>query len=265
MAYNIELEDLIVDEDSLVYLCLYSINTSSLHPFLQFFLYKGDSNTLTFPKTPFASCCKVIDEIFKSYGIDDQLYSCKGMKEWDGDVFIFYDCSLYDIQCHKLQNYNKIWITLIDEIISSRCNCNYAIECIVSNLFLANPELIYLTETEKPFNRIEIPTVVYNGCPLNKLDFISTFGSLQKTENNICGYYFYNFQLLGEKDIKGIVRFALFIGNAKIEPLSLLAIEYDSVLNIENTHPIWFTSNYERHIPLTFHIIENRNDIFCVC
>ena len=262
MAYKIELEDLIVDEDSLVHLCLYSINNAGMLPFLQFFLYKGDSNTLTFPRTKFASVCKVIDEIFQSYGMEDQLYSCKGMKKWNEEIFIFYDCSLYDIQCHKLQNYNSIWITLIDEIISTKRNCNYVIENIVSDFFLANPEFIYLTEMEK---HIEIPTVVYNGSALNKLDFLSTFGSLQKTEKNICGYYFYNFNLLGEKDIKGIVRFALFIGKAKIEPLSLLSLEHDSVLNIENNYPIWFTSNYERHIPLTFHIIENRKDNFCIC
>jgi len=262
MSYKIELDDIIPEQDSLVYLCLYFINNTGMLPFLQFFLHKGKSNTLEFPRTKFSSVCKVINEIFKSYGIDDELYSYKGIKEWDDKIFAFYDCSLYDIQCHKLQNYNSIWPTLIDEIISTRCNCNYLIENEVSDFFLANPEFIYLTDLEK---HIEIPTVVYNGCNVSQLDFLSTFGSLQKIEKNICGYYFYNFQLLGEKTIKGAVRFALFIGNAKIEPLSLLSIEHDSVLNIENSYPIWFTSNYERHTPLTFHIIENRDDNFCVC
>jgi hypothetical protein len=112
----------------------------------------------------------------------------------------------------------------MDEIINSRNVCNFQINSIVTDLFLQNPELINLTDSNK--NNYELPVAAYTGRQDSQINCVTVFGAGTTTEDfeALVGPYYYftdydnalNMFTYEPKKRNGIIRFALFMGNMKV-------------------------------------------------
>lgn len=223
------------------HICPYQVNNNGLKPFLQFFLRKYPENHETYSdKITFLSfeglktydsvlnkCYKALEVIFLSY-MKISYYQYKGFIELNNEIYLFYDCTNSKIGTHRLDKMNDLWLVLMDEIINTRKICNYTIDPLVSNLFLQNPDLIYLTDYKN--GNYEIPVSVYTGRQDSKIDFVSVFG-VSRNDNEydaLVGQYFYFTDYENALNIiennpskkNGIIRFALFMGHTKV-PMNL--------------------------------------------
>jgi hypothetical protein len=120
-----------------------------------------------------------------------------------------------------------IWSVLLDEIINKSHVCNIKIDLNVIDFFNENIDFSLLKdENEKIY---EIPSVVYVGKEVSKINFTYIFGVSKPDSNLLFGsyYYFTDFknaikqggwcEIKNDKNIKGgIVRFALFTGSTKV-------------------------------------------------
>ena len=142
----------------------------------------------------------------------------------------------------------------IHEIINERKFLNYFIIESVTELFIKNPELIYLKDDKN--NNIEIPTVLYYGTESEMVNFITIFGVKKQANIDLFGpyYYFFNYEdalryggwtndfkkLLINKKLYtmnkygkykngSIIRFAVFLKNINVK-LNLKNDVYDNAI-----------------------------------
>ena len=279
----------------------YQINRTGKYPFLQYFLLKYNTNLeeqednldleqqikqqkredyvsfLKFNLMTFMdvleTCAAALDILFLSFGEIDSKYEYKGHLLYEGEYYMFFDCSAYQILTHNLNKQNDIWLTLVDEIINYQMVCQFKIDNKVNHFFLNHQEYIKLEQQDStPIIYYESPIVAYAGCTSKKRDFISTFGQLPDTNDGL--YYFTQFNdvyIDNASKRSGIIRFAIFPGNMQVfidktENRNILATEedeeeteltdwtiYDSVY-LDKT---WALKNYDQQIILTSHLREN--------
>ena len=279
----------------------YQINRTGKYPFLQYFLLKYNTNLeeqednldleqqikqqkredyvsfLKFNLMTFMdvleTCAAALYILFLSFGEIDSKYEYKGHLLYEGEYYMFFDCSAYQILTHNLNKQNDIWLTLVDEIINYQMVCQFKIDNKVNHFFLNHQEYIKLEQQDStPIIYYESPIVAYAGCTSKKRDFISTFGQLPDTNDGL--YYFTQFNdvyIDNASKRSGIIRFAIFPGNMQVfidktENRNILATEedeeeteltdwtiYDSVY-LDKT---WALKNYDQQIILTSHLREN--------
>ena len=287
----------------------YQINRSGLYPFLQYFLLKYATNLeeqedsldfenetkeekykieqnkkedyvsfLKFDQLNFMpileTCVASLDILFLSFGEIDPKYEYKGHLLYEGEYYMFFDCSEYQILTHNLNKQNDIWLTLVDEIINYQMVCQFKIDNKVSHFFLNHQEFIKLKQPDSnPIIYYESPIVAYAGCTSKKRDFISTFGQLPDLNDGL--YHFTQFNdvyIDSASKRSSIIRFAIFSGNMRVpidesENKNILATYeeeeeetkltdwtiYDSVY-LDKT---WALKNYDQQIILTSHLREN--------
>ena len=265
----------------------YQINTSGLYPFLQYFLLKYNTkleekeDSLEFEKIEqtykkedyvsflkfdnkkfmdiFETCATSLDILFLSFGEIDSKYEYKGHLFYEGEYYMFFDCSEYQILTHNLNKQNDIWLTLVDEIINYKMVCQFNIDDKVSQFFINHKKFIKLQIPEtNPIIYYESPIVAYIGCNIKKRDFLATFGQIP---NNSDGLYhftsFNNVYLDINSKRSGLIRFAIFAGNMnvpvdeKYEDIDWTI--YDSIY-LDKT---WIIKNYNQQVILTSHLREN--------
>ena len=153
-----------------VYVCAYKIDTRAMIPFIQYLLYKN--NTLSFPSFKYTNSPTIINDtivllsfLFKSPSID---CTYKGHLTMDDDLYLFFDIS------NETNAGQKLWFSLIDEIINYNNICNFQIESTVSTLFLNNNQLLTLHDLQG--NAFETPVVAYSGQHDSMLNFTFVFG-----------------------------------------------------------------------------------------
>ena len=169
------------------------------------------------------------------------------------------------IQPHEsklLDNNNKYWWILPDEIINLNHVCNFKFDKTVCKFFIDNCELIYLYDENN--EKIQVPQTLYHGSDKKLLNYNTTFGLQKSDKTALVGpfYYFTNYINAVKKggwndeNIKheegGIIRFAVF-------PLKTYSFVYhpklskqdtsDTVKEIEKTNPEYVqkTSYYRDH------------------
>jgi hypothetical protein len=281
-----------------VYVCAYKIDTRAMIPFIQYLLYKN--NTLSFPSFKYtnANSSTIINDtivllsfLFKSPSINC-LYN--GYLTMDDDLYLFFDIS----NNNETTTGQKLWFSLIDEIINYNNICNFQIESTVSTLFLNNNQLLTLHDLEG--NEFETPVVAYSGQHDSMLNFTFVFGV---SDTEISGNYSFTdyvhsiksggWSKTGLPEIKygklitdneygryikgGIVRFVLFLGkNGIINNTELLTTnwtsEFDSIYYNRLGTPTWIVSKLEQQYPLTYHYIDkkslsasfNANDVYFI-
>jgi hypothetical protein len=277
-----------------VYVCAYKINTDAMIPFIQYLLYTN--NTLSFPSFKYTNSSTIINDtillisiLLKSPSID---CTYNGHLTMDDDLYLFFDISNETITGQKL------WLSLIDEIVNYYNICNFQIESIVSNLFLNNNQLLTLHDANG--NQFETPVVAYSGQHDSMLNFTFVFGvSDNETSGN---YYFTDYihsiksggwsktnlpeikygKLITDNEfgryIKGgIVRFVLFLGKNKIiNNTELLntnwTTKFDSIYYNKLDTPTWIVSKLDQQYPLSYHYIDkkslsasfNANDVYFI-
>jgi len=221
-----QLNDLL-EKKKIIHVCAYNINTSGKYPFLQYFL-RSVENTETGEKIlefPNFTCnninellimsINILFVIGLSYNFKEDDSSFKGYYQKDEtNIMVFYDLSNLKIEPIILNKYDDLFLVLMDEIINQEKMGNIPIHHLIVDLFKNDTELAILTDNMN--TAYEIPTVVYHGCPKQKMEFILTFGVSPSQEINhedsLLGPYFYftdydNAKKMGD----GLVRIAIFL------------------------------------------------------
>ena len=223
-----------------IHICPFQVNTTGMKPFLQFFLRKCPEDHSTTPNklsfitfeglTTFDSIVnksyKVLEVVFMSY-IKVPYYEYKGFiqNESGDEITMFYDCTNSKVGVHRLHSKNDLWLTLIDEIVNNGKICDNEIDPLVKDLFLKNPQLIYLKD--KTNKNIETPSVAYSYAQNEQIEFVSVFGVSRNLDpvDAFVGNYFYftDYESAKSESMKkqskknGVIRFAIFLGNNKVQ------------------------------------------------
>ena len=113
----------------------------------------------------------------------------KGFTNNNNQFQLFFDCSLYNIDVHKLYRENDLYLTLMDEIVNHQSICNFKIDEEVSLFFMNHPNFVYLVDADEYY--IETPIVAYAGCNYNQLEFSSIFGISTSKPESLMGPYYY--------------------------------------------------------------------------
>jgi hypothetical protein len=218
-----------------IYICGYRINDSGMYPFLNFLLKNDfDSRELLFPciesneitSDIISKIMKRMNSIFYNIILDNN-YKYKGSYYYKNNIYLFFDFTNCKLIINNIHKNSIIWPVLVDEIINKNHACNIKISSQVVDFLNENMDFIILKdEYEKIF---EMPSVVYIGKEISKINFTYIFGASKPDNNLLFGayYYFTNFknaikqggwsETTNAKNINGgIVRFALFMGSTKV-------------------------------------------------
>jgi len=249
-------------ETGTINICIYQINVSGKTPFIQYILQKYNSqhkkqpDVIKFPTFNYVKgmdimsyCQSILDMTFICYSENMKeenkgTYMYKGFTNNNNQFQLFFDCSLYNIDVHKLYRENDLYLTLMDEIVNHQSICNFKIDEEVVDFFMNHPNFVYLVDADEYY--IETPIVVYAGCNYNHLEFSSIFGISTSKPESLMGpyYYFTDYQNAIKaggwvnKEIQnklkkstqkmveydehgrfmkgGLIRFAIFPGNTKV-------------------------------------------------
>lgn len=194
-------------ETGTINICIYQINVSGKTPFIQYILQKNNSqhkkqpDTIKFPTFNYVKgmdimsyCQSILDMTFICYSENMKAenkgaYVYKGFTNNNNQFQLFFDCSLYNIDVHKLYRENDLYLTLMDEIVNHQSICNFKIDEEVSLFFMNHPNFVYLVDADEYY--IETPIVAYAGCNYNQLEFSSIFGISTSKPESLMGPYYY--------------------------------------------------------------------------
>jgi hypothetical protein len=203
-----------------IHLCMYNVNTTAKHPFLEFYLIKNRHDdfypdVLCFPaffyynemNTDISNESK---KIFKMLFIDLTNVKFKGylLEETNGlcDAYLFYEYKNVveessaptpttdnAIGSGEMYRNDIVWKVVLDEIVNSRLVCNFQINDMVTYFFLKNPQFMFLHKYNNNENNIiyETPTVVYNGVNESMLYFKYIFGIPKTNYDGVMGPFYY--------------------------------------------------------------------------
>jgi hypothetical protein len=210
-----------------IHLCMYNVNTTAKHPFLEFYLIKNRHDDfypdiLCFPSFFYYNEMNIDIsteslKIFKMLFIDVANIKFNGylLEETNNlsDLYLFYEYKNVveetppptpppktdnAIGNGEMYRNDILWKVVIDEIVNSRLVCNFPINDIVTYFFLRNPQFMFLYKYNNNENNIiyEIPTAVYHGVNESMLYFKYIFGIPKTNYDDIMGpfYYFTNYK-----------------------------------------------------------------------
>jgi hypothetical protein len=192
-----------------IHVCLYSVNTNAVHPFLEFLLVKNmhhdiEADILMFPMFLYYKDLNmdILDEsnrlqkllllntensIFKGYLMDEN----NSMN----DIYLFYelDSRQIDYGHGELYRNNLLWKVTIDEMVNSRLVCNFPVDDSVTFFFVKNMQFMFLYKYNDNDNNLiyETPTVVYHGVEESLLYFKYLFGVSKMSNEEIMGPFYY--------------------------------------------------------------------------
>jgi len=218
-----------------IYICGYRVNNNELNPFLDFLLKNDcETNTLIFPSYKFdvlskdiiQKITKLLNTIFYNAILENK-YDYHGFYCYKNNVYLFFDFTNCKLAINSIYKSSIIWPTLLDEILNIKHVCNIKIESNVIDFFNNNLNFAFLKdENDKIY---ELPSVVYVGKEMTKINCTYIFGVSKPDDNLLFGpyYYFTNFknaikqggwsETTNEKYTKGgIIRFAIFTGLTKV-------------------------------------------------
>ena len=234
-----------------IHICLYSVNTPAVHPFLEFMLIKNkhsdvEADSLMFPiflyyKDLNIDILNESNRLQKLLLLNTENSTFKGylLEENDliNDIYLFYelDSRQIDYGHGELYRNNSLWKVTIDEMVNSRLVCNFPVYDSVTFFFVKNMQFMFLHRYNNNENNIiyETPTVVYHGVEESMLYFKYLFGASKMTSEEIMGsfYYFTDYNnavkmsvdshkkkyINNETDKKiGVIRSVIFLGINKV-------------------------------------------------
>jgi hypothetical protein len=159
-------------ENFTVHVCLYSINNDGFYPFLEYYLLKNE-NELIFPTFEFKcatnivssegelssnevyfqnECMKTILKYATPHANVNLEDSYKGFYYKENTIYVIYDFSFFQ----KKENLFKV--TLF-EILNRQKRLDLLISKEVNNLFVQQPSLIYIKDSERKI--VKTPHVLY--------------------------------------------------------------------------------------------------------
>lgn len=212
-------------------LCIYSIHHESMIPFLQYYLEQNILfGYLDFPSIYLDYYSDIYEQVDLVLNSISSKYTIKGFKNFKEINYIFIDIGDNEI---KIDN-SFSFLAIIDEITNTKQIYDKNIDNNVTDLFIENPELIFLKNENN--NKYEIPISVYQCVEGKRLSFTFMFGITKSDNTSIMGPYFYfsNYLNTIEKIMKkegkyGIIRSGIFLGSMKV-PMNFLEDETDESL-----------------------------------
>jgi hypothetical protein len=185
-----------------IFFCIYRIvGSENKDKFIQYLLYKyakKQNDRCSFPFVKY-NAKKGVEQQLKDF-MSQTLqiskimgWNMKGFIESKDNIFVFVklQSSLgeFSNQKNEKKRDDKLWWVLIDEICNHRKILNFPIDKMVTSLFLHNPLIIYLRDTEgrnKP-----IPRALFYGNAAQMIPFNFVFGPKQEDVNANYGPYYY--------------------------------------------------------------------------
>lgn len=198
-----------------VHLCIYTINTISKIPFLEFLLYKyNDSydnaykNTICFPY--FLHDNESGDDIIKlaTSKVDDILKETDNKYNYDGyiydntELYIFFEIAIYDkaiilgdlkLTVNNFNNNTEYILGTIHEIVNLKQIINYKILSHVVHFFNKFQQFLFLYNDNN--EKIDIPTIMYSGDKTQNINYRVFMGSSKNSSLAIFGPFYYLSQL----------------------------------------------------------------------
>lgn len=246
-----------------------------LFPYLEFLLFKypenkkKESNLTLFPFFQIKNKNEIMNDAKKFIkSIFNKQYNCLGYIIQNKELFLFYQI---DVKNHVsrivMSKKTKFWWTLIDEICNHKKILNFPIHSSTTNLFLKNPDLLYLKTKQN--KNIEIPIVAYKGDYFNFLPYLYIIGQKSEALSSFGPfYYFTNYlgsfrrggwssnykmiksknKLITDEDGKykkgGIIRYAVFLNKSRVilndnnDKLKKSLVEdvIEKNVKVQNTH-----------------------------
>lgn len=243
------------NEYASIILCVYKVNTSGKHPFLEYLLTNTNDgfDKLTFPKVPIftafnktnlISYSKVfLSSILKvgNFNGFDENIEFDGFYEYEKNLHLFFDVTKCDLNIDYIFLSSNSYFLLTDEILNHKKFCNLNINEETIKFFLENDSINYLYDKNNEVYEIPIVGFVGKQTP-EKVNFTFTFGESSKDKSHILGPYYYFTDFIhsirqggwshnykpesvfnklvtdnehGRFSKGGIIRFALFMGKTK--------------------------------------------------
>lgn len=189
--------------------------------------------------------------------VDETKYTIHGYKVFEKNMYLFVNVDRWkENNVMSLSRNEILWFVTSNEIVNAQSCCRFKIDTLVNRFFIHNDSFLYLFDSAKDA-LLESPIVVYTGHPYSKVSFTAIFGVSKEeySSRSVLGpyYYFTDYQSAfklggwsktgedeymydklitfpGEKGKYtrgGIIRFALFLGNAKM----LMNVSTDDIDN----------------------------------
>jgi len=293
-----KIEDLVCKNGQSIYVCAYQVNTEKNTPFLQYFMHKVKVESIDSEKSAIMSlpsfkydankmssyidvmqkCIDILDILYISYHVEDDVYgNYKGYTLYEDSVYIFFDCSIYNIDSHYIYKANDLWLVLMDEIINHHVVSDIPINDSVVDFFMNHVDLLYLVSKETGLF-FPKPMAVYSASYNYMIEFTLQFDKVPDVKFN--NYYLFtnypnSFELAKKiknekhKDTKtpfkmGIIRHAIFTNETTL----LSKEEWDNFLSLkkdecsetyyfsDNGIPYWLIRNSDNQLALSGHYIK---------
>ena len=169
-------------------MCIFTVNTEISKPFLMFLL-NNKKGYFTWPnftsKKNVKSECE--NKLINLQILNDVEFS--GYIEKNNELYVFYkleDNFDYD---QNLKTTTPFWFITMFEILFSRKIMYFKIDSKVYDIFIKERRLQYLLDKNNLY--YQIPLILYNGAPSQKLDFYLEAGLLKASVTASQGPYYY--------------------------------------------------------------------------
>ena len=191
--YNLDIldKDKNTNYSGRVHLCLFTVVTSGLQPFLLYLLYKNKENKLIFPyiKANTSTFFNNLENKIK-YISDDSNFSFKGNILFNNELYVFYqlDNDVYNVDL--ILNNDKWLFSLITEICYQKSVLTFSLDKKVFDFFMNNQSLCKLFDSNnKQYNS---PHCLYHGSNMEHMDYFVYMGP---KKNDLHSYFgpFYEF------------------------------------------------------------------------
>ena len=244
---SINLNNIPCQKKQRIFICIYHIQEQET-PFLEYLLYKYPKKECDVCLFPFIERdskkqlkTQIID-FFKNIINIAQPWTLKGYIQEKKDIYMLFHLPHAGdlLGEHILRRGSEWWWCLIDEICNQRHIVNFPIHYSVTNLFLKNPDLIYLEDTKG--DNYPIPRALYYGTYSSIAPFYFVFGPKQTVAGRYGPYYYLGsyekiiryagwspeYTPLKKNNVSiadehgqlleggGIIRYAVFLGKIKV-------------------------------------------------
>ena len=185
-------DNIILNQDSVIFICLYKINIINDYPYITYLLYKQkiqNTDITTFLYTHFtentSNTFNNIDNILDNLSFKNNTF--KGYLQKNNLFYLFYEYTHAENNIINKYNSNTIlyWATIY-EIVQMQSILNIPIHSTVFELFYSHPDLMYLYNHNQ---KIDFPITIYSKN--NIIDLFSTYDNLNncfiikhESENN---------------------------------------------------------------------------------
>jgi hypothetical protein len=232
-------KQLFLDLFSTVKICAYQIVNKDVKPFIQFLLVNDPSmNSLSFPCVNILTITETIalgntydllsyiqhfmgELIQKLSFLNNNKFMGFHLDKKSKTLVLLYDLSKCQFNTSIVYKQNKLWFSLVDEIMNKGHVCGIKIDPKLTNFFLLNQQ--FITIRNNLGQKIEHPVACYVKEKISKLNFTHYFG-LSKMEIGAAflGPYYYltdfdNALYSVNDEKKGLLRFAVFLGKMMVK------------------------------------------------